>query len=124
MKLRDLIKKADVALFAVLVLIGLASLGFLVSGKGSGSTVNITVDGAPYGSYPLAIDRVVDVDTEFGHNQITISGGKVWVSETDCPGHDCEHFGKISLAKQSVMCLPHKLIVSISGKSDVDIVLY
>ena len=124
MKLKDLIKKADVALFAVLVLIGLASLGFLISGKGSGSTVNITVDGKPYGSYPLSIDRVIDVDTVFGHNQITISGGKVWVSETNCSGHDCEHFGKISLAKQSIMCLPHKLIVSISGKSDVDIVLY
>ena len=124
MKLRDFIKKADVALFAVLVLIGLASLGFLVSGKGSGNTVNITVDGERFGSYPLSVDRVIDVDTEFGHNQVTISGGKVWVSESDCTGHDCEHFGKISLAKQSVMCLPHKLIVSISGKTDVDIVLY
>lgn len=124
MKLKDLIKKADVALFAALVLIGLASLGFLISGKDSGNTVNITVDGEPYGSYPLAVDRVIDVDTEFGHNQITISGGRVWVSETDCTGHDCEHFGKISLAKQSIMCLPHKLIVSVSGKSDVDIVLY
>ena len=124
MKLKDMIKKADIALFAALVLIGLASLGFLLTGEGSGSTVNITVDGEAYGSYPLAVDRVIDVDTEFGHNQITISGGRVWVSETDCSGHDCEHFGKISLAKQSIMCLPHKLIVSISGKSDVDIVLY
>jgi len=124
MKLKDMIKKADVALFAALVLIGLASLGFLINGSSTGSTVNVTVDGEAYGSYPLSIDRVIDVDTEFGHNQITISGGKVWISETDCSGHDCEHFGKISLAKQSIMCLPHRLIVTISGKTDVDIVLY
>ncbi len=124
MKLKDMIKKADVALFAALVLIGLASLGFLINGSSTGSAVNVTVDGEAYGSYPLSIDRVIDVDTEFGHNQITISGGKVWISETDCSGHDCEHFGKISLAKQSIMCLPHRLIVTISGKTDVDIVLY
>lgn len=124
MKLGDMIKKADIVLFAILVLLGLSALLVLRSGGPIGSTVEITVDGEKYGSYPLNVDAVIDVDTEYGHNQVTISAGTVCITESDCFGHDCEGFGKISRVRQSIMCLPHRLIVTISGKSDVDIVVY
>ncbi len=124
MKFRDMIKKADIFLLIFLLVLGFASLLLLKSGNAAGESVEITVDGKPYGSYPLGTDRVIDVNTKFGYNQITISGGTVWVSDSNCAGHDCESFGAISMPKQAIMCLPHRLIVTISGESDVDAVLY
>ena len=125
MKITDFFKKTDIILLAVLIFIGIGSFVFLHGFGGSvGNTVIITVNGEKKGEYPLAADRVIDIETEYGRNTVVIENGYVYVSESDCLGHDCEGFGRISVPHQVIMCAPHRLCVTVEGKSDVDAVVY
>ena len=125
MKLRDFLKKADLLIIVPLLVLGFASLLVIISLNGKkGNTVEISVDGKPYGEYSLLEDRTFEISTEYGSNTVCISGGKVCISESDCPNHDCERFGKISAPGQTITCLPHRLVLAVSGEPDVDTVSY
>ena len=117
-------KKADILLLAVFLLMGAGSMFALRLQPDTGDTVVISVDGEEYGRYPLSTDREISVDTVYGHNTVTISAGTVSVTESDCPNHDCEGFGAVSKPVQSIMCLPHRMIVRITGSTDIDAVLF
>lgn len=57
-------------------------------------------------------------------NQIVISAGSVSVAESNCPGGDCVHSGRISDAGRSIVCLPNKVEIRIVGAEDeVDFVV-
>ena len=88
-----------------------------------GGTVRVTVDGALVGSYPLECDRTEHVEIPGGgYNVVTIEGGSVRVSDADCPGHDCMRQGRVSRAGRSIICLPHRLLVTVErGRPEVDI---
>ncbi len=107
-----LITKADMVLAAVLLVLGLTSPFFLRAKPTESTVVRITVDGAEFGSYPLDQDRIVDVN---GGNTVVIQDGKVWVSDANCPGKDCMDFGKIGSEGQVIACLPHRMLVMITG---------
>lgn len=114
----SLFKKADIFLAAFLL--ALALLFFLLpmrSGK-PGAYVSISVDGKSRGSYPLSIDRSIRIDSSEGYNIIEISGGQVSVSEADCPNGDCMRYGRISKTGQIILCLPHRLAVTIVSEED------
>lgn len=99
-----------------LLLLGLGSFLLLQSSQKSGDTVVVTVDGTVYGTYPLSEDRTLTVDTGRGTNTLRIEGGRVWISEADCPNHDCVEKGAISSTGQIILCLPHKLSVTITSR--------
>lgn len=115
---------ADIILLAVFILLGAVSLSLLKYNASPGDTVLISIDGAQYGSYPLSEDRNLSIDSEYGHNLVCISKGTVSVIESDCHNHDCERFGAISMPAQSIMCLPHHLLIRIIGETDIDAVIY
>ena len=57
-------------------------------------------------------------------NVITVSGGPIPITASDCPGEDCVHSGAIKATGRSIVCLPNELEVRvISGASDVDFVV-
>ncbi len=106
---------ADIVLF--LLLLVLAALLFwraFAYGK-SGETVEITLHGKPYGVYALSEDRVIlveDPDRDAA-NIVEISGGKVHMSEADCPDKLCVRQGEISRDRQTIVCLPNQVIVTV-----------
>lgn len=65
---------------------------------------------------PLSQDDVLTVASSAGTNVIEVQSGKVRVSEADCPNQDCVDQGWISNAGQQIVCLPHKLVVSITDE--------
>ena len=123
-KIFSFFKWADAILLAVFLLLGVGSLLALRLPDSGGSTVVISVNGEEIGRYPLNIDRELAVDTEYGHNTVTIRAGTVSVTESDCPNHDCERFGAVSDPARSILCIPHRLVIRITGKTDVDAVLF
>ena len=62
------------------------------------------------------------IDGEY-YNKIVIEDGEVYFEAADCPGTDCVHSGKISKPGRSLVCLPNKVEIRITGNSDVDIEL-
>ena len=110
-----IIKKADIVLFVVLLVLGLAlSAASLLAGT-SGQKVQIEVAGKAYGVYSLAENQTIEIN-ENGHtNKITIKDGAVQMSYSDCKNQICVNDGEISKTNQSIVCLPNKVLVEITG---------
>ncbi|MCH3963231.1 MAG: NusG domain II-containing protein [Clostridium sp.] len=54
-------------------------------------------------------------------NKVKMQKGKISIEDADCPDKICVKTGWISEPGQSIVCLPHKLIIEITGKdSDYD----
>ena len=59
--------------------------------------------------------------------RITADGSGVRVTDSDCPTQDCVRTGTISRSGQSIVCLPARIIIQLTGgaadSNDVDIVI-
>ncbi|MDR1422663.1 MAG: NusG domain II-containing protein [Coriobacteriales bacterium] len=62
---------------------------------------------------PLDQNARLEVSTALGSNLIAISDGMATVEEADCPGGDCIRQRSINTPGQTIICLPHRLVVEI-----------
>ena len=105
-------KKKDICL--ILVFLMIAGLIYLLTRNGeAGNQVLITLDGEEYGTYSLTEDQEISVRTEYGYNIVQIEDGMVFMKDADCPDKYCIHQGKTNRKNQSIVCLPHKLMVEV-----------
>lgn len=123
-----MIKKADIVLFLCIVVFGLAISWHAAFFDRQGNEVVVTAGGQVFGVYTLAEDREIEV-TQSGHsNHITIKDGKVSMTSSTCKNQVCVQTGTISHTKDSIACLPNRVIVEIkAGKNnpeggDVDVI--
>ena len=79
----------------------------------TGSVAVITVAREEYGRYPLDRDRTVEIFREGHRNIVEISGGKVHMDSADCPDKLCVKQGWISREGETVICLPHQVVVEV-----------
>lgn len=110
----------DKAVFACVVLCSLAALFVLnvFVYTGTGTQVEIELDGKPYAKYKFAeinSDKSIEISSDYGYNIINISKNGVEVTKSDCPDQIDVRQGKISRAGQSLICLPHRLVIRITG---------
>lgn len=80
--------------------------------------VTATVDGAPYGSWPLDKNDTIRICTPYGQNEFTIKNGTVRMTAADCPHKDCLRQGMIHTADSAIICLPHHLVIEIQSAAD------
>lgn len=124
-------KKWDIIL--IVLLISLSFIPELVFGIMMGKSYNetyaeITLDGKPYKKIPLSGhsgEDQIDVTTEYGYNIIKISNHSIGIMDSDCPDKICIKSGFISKPGETLVCLPHKLMIGIKGddnKNNVDII--
>ena len=122
-----MIKKADILLFFLILAFGLEVSWWSLAGNAAGEKAVVTVDGKLYGTYPLSQDQTIQVVQENGHhNDITIKGGRVSMTFSDCRNQICVESGAISQTKDTIVCLPNKVVIEITGGngggSSVDII--
>ena len=68
----------------------------------------------------LKIDQDFTLEAETGgYNILTVRNGKIAVTEADCPDQYCVKQGFCNSGEQ-IVCLPHKLVISFVGESEVD----
>ena len=105
--------KNDILLIAAVVLIAaIATVAFFIF-REEGAYAVVSINGEEYGRYPLSKDTVVDISTEYGYNQLTVSEGKARITDADCPDSICVHSLPISFDFDTISCRPHFLVVSI-----------
>ena len=107
-------------ILVVLAVVALAAASALTvwPGRDSGSlTAVVTADGEE-------LDRFAPADLAAGprtytHNgytlTVTAEDAGLRVSEADCPTQDCVHTGAISRSGQSIVCLPARIIIQLTG---------
>ena len=104
---------------AILTVVAIAAVALLLL-RGEGSTVQVEVDGTVIGTYPLSVDREVEIVTgENGEerNLLVIKDGKATVSTATCPDGICAAHKPISREGESIVCLPHKVVITVIGGS-------
>ena len=84
--------------------------------KKEGASVIVEIDGTVAGEYPLSVNGEFVLNG--GTNVLTIENGTARISDSSCPDHICENKGKIKYVGQTIVCLPNKLTVTVSGVSD------
>ncbi|MBR1797053.1 MAG: NusG domain II-containing protein [Clostridiales bacterium] len=111
-------KKKDIILAAAVIAVATlcAVLTPLLSRKGEFAV--ITVSGQEYGRYDLNENRTITVTTDLGTNEVTIEDGKVYVSYADCPQEICARHRPVSSDGESIICVPHELVITIASNSD------
>ena len=109
-------KKKDLILIAALLLIALAGLlAVKLLQSREGSRVLVQVNGEVIAEFSLDEDVEYSVDNDFGHNVIVIRNGEVDMKEADCRDLVCVKHAPVKYNHEAIICLPHKLVVEVSG---------
>ena len=110
-----MIKKRDIILALVMILLGIVCYGIIRLGQKKGSQVVIYVDQKEIGRYDLNTDITKEIQTAKGKNTLVIENGMAHVTDADCPDQVCIRMGKISKTGENIVCLPHKLVIQVEG---------
>ena len=115
-KIGDAVIIAFVALAAVLLII------FFASENRQACNCRIYLEGKLIKTLPLNIDTEYTINGEYT-NTVTVKNGKCAVTYSNCPGCDCVASGFKSKAGSSIICLPNRMEVRLTGE-DIDSVAY
>lgn len=106
----------DIVFISVILI--LAIVGFLIFKVTlkSGNTVLVSVNGEEQYRYSISENKEFTVKTgENGKNinTIVIEDRKVFMKEADCPDKICVRHRAISNSGETIVCLPHRVVVSV-----------
>ncbi len=124
----DLKPKPMDALVVIIVVAFAVMTAAFVYGKNRGETLTATVKhrgqvAAQVALSTLTEEKKITIDGQY-HLTVTLTKDGVSVTESDCPGQDCVHTGRITRAGQSIVCLPEQVVVTLEGKTSApDVVL-
>lgn len=123
---RELIKKIKADIFVIVFFLAAAFLAWLIpqitGNHIQGSEAVVLRDGNEIGRYRLSTDDIITVRGDDGsYNLILISGETVKVTDADCPDKLCVRHKSISRNGESIICLPHKLVVMIDSPEESDL---
>ena len=116
--------KNDIIFLTVIIILAVAV--FLIFGfffSGNGDVVNISVDGVLYGTYPLDTDARIEIKNSSGQvtNVLVIENNSAHMEEATCPDKLCIKQKTISKDNESIICLPNKVVATVTSKSESDI---
>ena len=116
----DVIFISFLALFCIVVCIAVYKGGGV-----EGSNIVITIDGEEYGTYSLLEEQTIVIENGDAKNIIEIKGGKAYMLEASCPDQLCVDQNEISFDKESIICLPNKVVLTVTSdvEGDSDLII-
>lgn len=105
----------------MLVILGGALALFLFATRQSGGTVRVQINGGTVMELPLNEDTRVTLGEGEHTNILVIRDGTAQVVEASCPDQICVRHGAIRYEGESIVCLPHRLVVTVEGGQGNDI---
>ena len=112
---KHFIKKADIVLAVALIIAGLLLSWFLSFHGTSGEELKIIAKGKLFGTYSLYEDQSIDIVSGSHQNHVVIKDGSVRMSAANCRGQDCVHQHSISKSGETIVCLPNRVVLEITG---------
>jgi len=108
-------KKDLYLLLFIMAAAAVIALCLRLAGASDGAEITVAVDGEAFGTYSLFENRVIEVKNDFGYNRIIIDNGSAYMESADCPDKYCMTYHPISKTNESIICLPHRLVVRVTG---------
>ncbi|WP_458407567.1 NusG domain II-containing protein [Anaerotignum sp.] len=110
-------KKTDIILIVIALIAAVGIWLFYSAGAEKGLTAVVTVDGEVRAELPLD-DGNATIETEWGYNIVHTENGQAFVTEADCRDQICVDHKKIEKVGETIVCLPHKMVVEIVGDGE------
>lgn len=112
-------KKEAIILVIIIICCGAAIIVMNYLKKETGNIVKIEYQGEVLYEANLNKDNeyVIGNKDSADYNIVKISDGKVCVIEADCRDQICVKKGYICNVGESIICLPHKLVITVLSKN-------
>ncbi len=108
--------KKDILIIGLILVFTLLSFVALKATRERGAFAEVSIDGKTVAVYSLSEDREETFQSSDGSfNTVCIEKGKVYVKEADCKDDLCMKQGKKSDIGETIVCLPHKFVVTVTG---------
>lgn len=109
------VKKNDLCLIAALAAFALILCGLQAVFSKGGGTVTVIQDGENAAVYSLSSNQEITFYSEDGgYNILIIKDNEAYISDSDCPDKLCRQQGRIRKNGESIVCLPHRLVIEIT----------
>lgn len=112
--------RKDFLFISAFLLLGGGLLAYTYLGRQDSAQVSVRVNGTCVKTFSLEDTVTYTIEGEGGINVLHIDDGVAWLSEADCQDQICVNTGKIKYAGQSIICLPHKVVVEIKEAEDAE----
>jgi hypothetical protein len=108
------IRNDMILIVVLLVFSGIMAIA-INHGKKTGAQAVVKVEGETVASFPLSVDTSYRIVTAEGENWLVIEQGVAKVTDADCKDRLCVHQKAIEKTGETIVCLPHKVVVEITG---------
>ena len=89
-------------------------------GMAKGSYITVTIDGEVYGTYSLLEEQTIPIGNPV-LNTVVIEDGKARMLEAECPDGLCVKQKAICYDKESIICLPNKIVVTVTSEEESEL---
>lgn len=127
-------KRKDIRITVIIVVIvNIVALAlhmiWVLSPSSEATTVVVSVGGAEVLRRPLYVNAEYEIPQEDGAvNVICVEDGAVYMKTANCRDGLCLRQGKVRWRAQTIVCLPHELVVKLEGdagapEDDIDVII-
>lgn len=106
-------KEFLVVIILLVICVGGIALFYFINATDQALSVRVTRQGEVIATLPLSVDHTETFTDASGSNTLVISNGTAKISEADCPDHICVKTYPVSSPGETIVCLPHKLVVEV-----------
>lgn len=114
-------RRNDLLLIGGVLATALIGLVLYLALRVPGTTAVVLIDGKEVTRYPLDTPAQMTIQLEEQSNELVIRDGKAFITEANCPDRICVKHRGISHVGETIVCLPHKVVVRIEGGYSADL---
>lgn len=107
--------KHDILLIAGVLLCALVLWAVTLLCRTPGGEVVVTRSGEEILRLSLDADTEVVLEGKGGQNTLVIRDGEAFVTHANCPDGLCIRQGAVRHRGETIVCLPHELVISVCG---------
>ncbi len=112
-------RKNDIILAVVIVVIATVGLIMTNALREEGKYVVVKIDGEIVCRYSLSENRKETLSYENDYkNVLVIENNEAFIESANCKDKICVEHKSVKKSGESIICLPHKLVVEITDESD------
>ncbi len=108
-------KKWDYVLIGSLTLISVIWIIIILGSQSSGDKVVVKVNDKVIYTALLSENSEYLIKTGNDYNNLVIKDGEAYIDDANCKGLDCVRMGHISRDGESIICIPHSVIVTVES---------
>ncbi len=106
--------KNDILLVIIILLLAAIVFAIFKFNLKNGAFVKVSIDGKAAYTYNLNQDIEVPIITGNNKNVLIIKDSKAYIETATCPDKICVAHRKISKNGETIVCLPHRVVVEIT----------